>query len=1171
MLILGASFILTARAYKVLAYPQGSEVCYSQCATYKFVWQGDYCWDMFQQNCSVGTGASVRKAISLIKEAADAARKGDIGSFSVDTVFTAWFVCKPLIENCIAPQLSSCRSTCNYDQYYYAPNLSVGSPYANFAYHGVLYNDAAKTLTFKVVNNGKGYAWDIEAEASWGHTRNRDGQVSGGGQLFQETIPELIYAGARNGPPDTLGDIVTDFLIDESNFSEYLQGFKSDADNYNVPPVWYKTIPFTPPEGELTKVIFNVDPSQMIPERNESDNTFVLVIDKLPTPARFKVDDFEQRLISGSMTDFMIDFTVKNTGEENGQARVRVYEGDFATNKEPIYESNQVIQGLNQFNFGTIIKVAPASSDYCGITKKYTMVVTDESGVKVEWTFSLPIYVGSINGRVEDLFGHPVEGAMVSTNTGQTALVNQYGSYHLKGITALGQIVVSVTHPEYSQVASQSVEMKVDGEADPCIEGNLTFSQVDFVLKDQDVLFTIMVKDSWGNPIEAHVLATNADWRFEADVNGEGLLPGMQPGEYQFTVSAGGYKTVSQNMSAVPNGAQLEFVLEPLYGRLTDGGLTIDNLELLWQMDLGEEIFTRMTATKDGKVVMVYTDRSQPNTGKLYFLDLINGNQRAVVNTAASGGNSQSALDTSYDGNTTALLVHINKTTQSERANKLFLFNNLGTSIGQIDLNPQKSGSLCEVSPDGFWVYPFQLLNKGLYQYTNREILGDEHNNDPMTYSAGSGFHWTTANNKVAGCSRGGGQCVESLRKGVVASLGKIEGVSRQTDSSQDGTKVAMITDMKAYLFGGGAKIWEKEIDVHGDQAAISISPGGKMVIYSTVNPDEPYRSIKIFSDSNVDKTPPGSQTGKNEDVVFVHANDAGIFYATKDQKQLKFYQVGNFTSEYKPPTPPPTIRPPLYVHGLSYWDNGVFRDVGGVVYYQLQPYTIYLANQTVYFDMMDPYGTLKILEGTLFGVDVHHHPIVLKGQITASFNSPAHVYAIKFDRYDMDLFATKLNQMANGNLASDEYFEVTNIHTKWIVTNQPNQIQIAVAAGQVQILGQDFDQVVGAAHKAVINQDNQLKISYYITGKIYLVGFTVLMVIAGGVLGYYRNTVVGRKIIKILLKWLSLGVGWFKALLKALWSLICKLVQLLVWGGLKLIKAVYCLLKRLVTKLVTR
>jgi len=937
-------------------------------------------------------------------------------------------------------------------------------------------------------------------------------------------------------------------LINESNFADYLQGFTSDADNYNVPPVWYKTIPFTPPDGEFTKVIFNVDPSNFIPERSELNNTFVLEIDKLPTPAQLSIDNFTQRRVDNSLTSYMVDFSIKNSGEENGLATVKIYQGKYPSNSNPIYTSAPIIPGLNQFNINTFIDIDVTAGSYCGQTNNYTLVVTDDQGHQSIKEFQLPLYSGSISGRVEDLLGKKVEGATVSTNTGQTATVDKYGWYHLKGISVLGQITLTATHPEYSQTETKDIQLSIKDEMYPCDEGSLTWYGIDFILKDQDVLFTVTVNDSFGNPVNAHVLATNQDWRFEADINGQGPLPDMQPGEYVFTISAPGYKTTSQNVSAVPSDSTLEFVLDKLDGRLTDGGLTIHQPQLLWEKDLGTQILANMTATKDGKVVMYYTTQNRLNSGKLYFIDLHTGEQRAVISTPSTGGQSQSSLDTSYDGNTTALMVHAGTFGISKNAqNILTLLDNHGNIFGNLNLDSKKSAGLCEVSPDGFYVYPYQLLNKGLYQYTNREILGNQHNNSSMTYTASTGFHFTSANNKVAGCSKGGGYCVETINKTVVTNLGNIDGTSTQTDSSQDGHKIGLLTIKKAYLFGDGAKVWEKDVDIHGDPLSLSVSPGGKMVIFSSVNQGEPYRSIKIFSDTNVNKTPPGSQTGTSEDVVFVHANDQGIYYAALNHKKLKFYQVGSYSTDYNPATPPPTSTPPLYVNGLSYWDNGVFQNLGGIVYYQLQPFTIYMANQTVSFDMMEPYGTLRILEGTLFGVDTHHHPVILKGQITADFNSPTHVYAIKFDRYDLNLFSQKLSQFSSGNLPQSEYFEITNVHTKFIVTNQINQIGVKVASGQVKVLGQDINQDVNTGKQIILDQDNHFKTSIYLTNKIYLwliSSFAALLVV---ILVYYRKTKLGKQIIHVLRVIGNILIQVLKKLIAIIRKII-KIIAPLIW-----------------------
>ncbi len=79
------------------------------------------------------------------------------------------------------------------------------------------------------MNNGLAYAWNIEVEASYGHTTDRNGYIpnSQSRQLFKDTIEHLIYLGARNGPPKTPGDYVGDFLIDEALAGKYLHDFES--------------------------------------------------------------------------------------------------------------------------------------------------------------------------------------------------------------------------------------------------------------------------------------------------------------------------------------------------------------------------------------------------------------------------------------------------------------------------------------------------------------------------------------------------------------------------------------------------------------------------------------------------------------------------------------------------------------------------------------------------------------------------------------------------------------------------------------------------------------------------------------------------------------------------------------------------------------------------------
>jgi len=1161
-------FLILFIPRETYAYQQTEAVCYSQCAAHKFVWKGDFCWDLFTNQCSISGKDTVSKAISLLKDTAKAMATGKLMTIvDVSQVFKAWFVCKPLIEDCIVPQLSDCQNTCkNISQTYYAPNLSVGNPYGSIVYQNVYYDEDRHQLVFKVTNNG-GYAWDIDVSASWGHTRNRDKMVSGGGTLFTEKIPEMLFFGARVGSPKTPGDYVTDFLIDESNFSGFLSRYKSDADNHYIPPAWYKTIPFTAPDGEFTKVILNVDPNQMIPESSEGDNTYILEIDKLPTLAFLSIEKLTfRRTDPNNLMNYIVDFDLVNKGEENGSAHVKWYLGNYETNKTPFHEQNMIVQGENKVVFSHIFDVDVSSGgDSCNWSQKYTLVVFDDEGfIKTRKEFSIPRFAGSIHGRVEDLFGKKVVGATVTASTGQTATVNDSGYYHIRGIPTLGKLTVTATHPDFSKAETKEVEIKFDDSKDKCNVEGLTQDGVNFVLKDQDVFFTITIKDGNGNPVNAHVLVTSKDWRFEEDINGNGPLSGMQPGEYLFTISVPGYKTISQSVNAVPNEQNLEFKMEKLNGRLTDGGLTIHQPQLLWQMDRGEEIVSQVTAAKDGNKVMLYTTRNKKDTGKLYFLNTETGSQIKVISgTLATRGQSQACLDTSYDGNTTALYVHDgNFGMAGKTRNVVKLFNSQGNEFGMADVQSGGGASECDVSPDGFYVYPARLMNKGMYLYTRFDIFGIEDSEQHVSYSSNGDLHFTTANNIVAGCPKGGGECVLTINRNVVANLGKIDSSVTSIDSSQDASKIGIITIKKAYLFSGSAKSWEKDIKIYGDPADISVSPGGKYVIYSTSSVSLPYRSIKIFTDNNIDRTPANLPHAGREDVIFVHANDKGIYFMTNYHKTLKFYKVGSYSVDYNQGQEQPTITPENHTSGLSYYSDGSYYPTGSESFASLEDGVIYIANRNIVLNMDSPNGSLNILEGTIFSVDQNHRPILLKGQLTADFNSPMIIYAIKFDRYDMNLFRTKLNQFRSGTLDSSEYFVVKNIHTRFTLTNSEGKFNLAVANGEVQVNGKKINETIRTGKQISIDKDNKIKQSIYLDNKIYAVIFVIIVLITGIVLFIYRKTKTGGKIIIILKKTGILFWKYFRISIIWFWKMIKKWTPVLWIYTKKLFGHLFNLLK---------
>src|SRR5690606_21938328 len=116
-----------------------------------------------------------------------------------------------------------------------------------------------------------------------------------------------------------------------------LSDFKSDSKNYSIPSYWIEEMDFTPIKGELNQIIFNVDPSNLIDEYNEYNNSFTLNIDLRPTPPQLTLDDFSYQLVDQTLNDFLIELKIKNSGEESGQAIVTIHEG--SEQNPPIFQT----------------------------------------------------------------------------------------------------------------------------------------------------------------------------------------------------------------------------------------------------------------------------------------------------------------------------------------------------------------------------------------------------------------------------------------------------------------------------------------------------------------------------------------------------------------------------------------------------------------------------------------------------------------------------------------------------------------------------------------------------------------------------------------------------------------------------------------------------------------
>lgn len=1149
--LLCLQFILVSLPFspqKANAYIQTPGYCKAQGAAYHFYWMGDYCWDLFQANCVMGKGGvALKMGMFLFSMATN-------GGLDVGTPLKATFFCAPLIDQCIVPELKNFEWNCKDDNTYYAPNLTVTSSWIGTHAPGLIYDDENKTLTATVMNNGMNPAMDIEVGVTWGSTKNRDKLVSGGGTLVNGRIPMLRFRHAQQNGHDTPQQDIINWLVAQTNVSNY---FPPDPTISEIPFFWQTTVPFTAPDGEFTKVIINVDPSKMIPEMTETDNTYILEVDKLPSLHKFSVDNLKYERQDGSLTDYIVSFDLENSGDLSGNAQIKWYEGEYEANKSTLYATSTVVNGKTTIPISqaTTVDISKGSSS-CATSKKMTLVIADEDGVQIKRGFSIPLFAGEIYGHVEDLKGKPIDNVSIKLSSGQTTTTYGGGYYHLKGIPVLGKITVTATHPEYSQAETKEVEMKFDDSKDNCHIEGLTHMGVNFVLKDQDVVFTITLKDTSGNPVNGHVLATNKvsdnaeisnnNFRLDKDINGTGELGALQPGEYMFTISAGNYKTMAQTVSAVPSNQNLEFILEPILGRSNDGTMVIQAPQLLWQWDRGVEILSRVSATKDGKRVMLYTTKNKLDTGKLYFLDATTGNQIKVNNISGVGGQSRACLDTSYDGNTTAIIVR--NEIAKEIGNILTLFNNQGNEFAKTNYLCKTSGcatSDCSVSPDGFYIFPGFLINKSLYEYSRMEIEGIG-GYSHMGYSAMGPLYFLHGNGLIAACKKHGDgeQCAQYVNHTEITRFSGLEGSIRVVDSSFNDQRVIFGGYDKLSLYGAGTKVFEKDVNAAGGQEpSSSISMGGQYIIYSHNEPKTHNADFKIVTSDNVDKTPTYNKD-VNENVIFVHANDKGLFYLTERGKTLKYYQVGKYTTAYNPETQP-TSPPPLRTTNLSIHLNGIFSPAGAKMYSELDPGFMYRADQSLTLNIFGNGSSLHILEGTIFSLDNGRNPILLKGQITADFVAPITIYAIKFDRFDLALFRTKLNQFWRiRTLPESEYFVVKNIHTKFSIKNNPNDFNVAVDNGQVSVLSGKTEKLVDSGKQITIDAKNKVTETNYIGSKVYIIITFILVLIASVLLFVKRNSPIGKKILALLK---LVGTGLLiviKKLVGSFWKFIKAVIQ---------------------------
>ena len=1083
-------------------------LCYSQCGAYKFYWKGDFCFDMIQENCAKKFG--VTDAISMLKGVYDTVVKKKLAMIlDVKPIFQAWLICKPLIENCVAHELENCEDICEAKPLYYAPNLTVGSDWGS-SFHGLFYDEINKKLSLRVMNNGLGYAWDIGVRLSYGSTDQQDASGMTMTPYLAETIPELLFLGSRQAAPKGVGDAVTDFLIDQSNFSKYLQKYKSDANNHYIPPLWEKTIDIEAPAGKLTRFVLEVDYDKLIPETSELDNTYVLEIDKRPTPAKFEFEKIEVTREENSLTNYQVKATIKNDGDLDGNALVSFYEGS-KTGDNKVYGQIKMIKMINGHDkkvFTTNIKVDVANgSASCTTNKQFLATVRDENGRERQAQFEIPLYAGEINGRVMDKNDKPIDGVTVKASTGQTTTTNKGGYYHLGGISTLGEVTLTFTHPDYTAATTKKVTISFEQDntiLGSCQVKGLEHWDVNAVMGDQPLRLTVRLKSTKGDLLSGKVLFIGGAGVFSYEVSGEKVIEEMEPGQFRVTASSLGYITKEVQVVITPPDYTLEIVLELLAGRPSDEGLTLMTPVKLWEKTIEKGKIDELTGTKNGKLLVVNTNDSTVSggvknwQGKLTFINPTDGTIIKSVTVPFNTGQSMSAvaLDASYDGRTVgfsyAIIPDKKKDTRFETFMKVF--NASGNELGTISLG--RSVVMAEVSPDGFYLCS-PLMNSNLYKYTRKEIEGVGDGRD----SKGCREFFLHDNNLVDNCRGEDGWCVLTLAEQLVRRLGEsLGGRSGRfvMDSSTNDQTIIMRNYRGLTFFGKNT--WSKELESDPGFLSAAVTPGGDYVIVAK-DTARPVNSLAVFDKNGNDVTPKFDY----KHVRFVEANDRGIFFATVVRNEMAYYQLGKYAAEYKPPE----ANKPM--DHISFGEIQIYNETEKkfknveetLTWENLSINTLYKIKDKI--AVSTSWGKLILSSGTVFAKNENGEPMLSWGQAEVEAVNPITMVVFKNKLPDAEKLYDAFSQYNQGKLPENKYLLIHNLHTDYLVKTENQKVVIQIRKGEVEAISQGEKINVSEGNKIVIDENNKIFRSRLIPTWFYFLGIGVVLIILFLILPKHR------------------------------------------------------------------
>lgn len=1069
-------------AFAQTSQPQG--MCYSQCGVYKFFWRGDFCFDLLRIDCNDSLDAT--DVVLMLKNIRKGFLTGKLTQVaSVEPILRAWLICKPLVEDCIAPQLDDCETVCKENSLKYAPNLTVGGEFGSF--HGLFYNEKTSTLHMRVMNIGAGYTSDIGVKLTSGETGSRDTSSISQNPVFSDTIPELLFVGSRQATPKDVTDTTIDFLIDESNFSKYLQKFKSDADFKYIPPAWEKSLRIETPDGKLTRFILEVDPGQEIAETNENDNIYTLDVDKRPTPARFEFGEIRVFRLGNSLEKYRAEITVKNTGESEGNALVSFYEGG-KLESSPVHTQTRTIDGKSTGIFQVDLTV-DASQGFagCAVSRTFGVTLKDSEGFSSQTQFSVPIFAGEIFGKVTDKNDKYIEGATVKASTGQVVLTDKYGNYHIRGIKDLGEVTLTFSHPDYTSEVTKKVDIAF--EEDPNIQGfckvsGLAHYGVNAILKDKTLRLKIRLISAQGNSLDGKVALLGGKESFVYEIPGEKTIEEMEPGQYRVTASSLGYVTKEVQIVITPDEYTLEIKLEPLFGRESDQGLTLMTPVKLWEKKIGEGSVGVLTGSKNGKLLVVSTNQNSSPSQRIGKLNFINPQNGALINTVEvpfnSGQSQQVSIDSSYDGSTIAFLAPNSlsrtkskaKGTNASTVPKTFfkIYNAQGAELG--DLSEGRRNPPVIVSPDGFYLYP-PLTNSNLHVYTKEEILGLPDDPGLPDYVSGDGFLFLRDNNLVGPCKGDKGICVsnflmEPIRKVGIpnSSIGPVA-----ADASYDGNSIAVRNPEELAFFGKSS--WSKELENDAKFLSVAVTPGGDYVIVA-METEKAVDSLLVFDALGKDVTPKFDY----KHVRLVEANDRGMFFLKVVGNVLTYYQLGKYESDYIPPDIPDSTD-----SSENMEERGLIKDLqvynptenrfedadGNLTWEDLLPEYMYRIpyDSSVYAS----WGKLNFSKNSIFSRSSSGEILLIWGQVEIEANSPISLVAFKNKLPDLEKLYSSFNQYNQGILPKDKFVILRNLHTKFKVKSDKEEILVWVEQGSVEASYKGAKVEVNSGSKLTIDE----------------------------------------------------------------------------------------------------